>query len=234
MIVRYNLLLIPLLLVFFLIIEKPSGSLAQSKDFGGIFTGELHFNKSKNWEFIVKNEFRMFDKFTNVEKFTSKFDVEYIMLDNHCVLGVGSYLITDFSDVKQLVDLLYRINLNITFQKEFNQLTGSYRLRYQNTFSDFPSDTIAQIESYFRQELKFEYGLKEAPILFFASAELFFLLRKKDSGLESMRTKIGLDYSISPNNILRFYIRNDRKLPPFKPYDIYYLGFSFLRNFNFQ
>lgn len=213
-----------LILLFFIGFYK---GFAQSSDMGFIITGEAGTEVNERWEFSLKEEIRLNQYGTKFDRLATKVDVGYIFWKPRLEIGGAFYFIHEMSE-NNTFDNRYRVNVNLSYKEKINQFEISYRARYQNTFFPKKEEIIPNPEMIFRNKIEFIYNFDKVPLSLFVSGDLFLTLNQpRKNGIESIRTKLGVEYEIAEKHSLIFYLRADNELMTATPDDTYYLGITY-------
>lgn len=213
-----------LIILFFIGFYKVN---AQSSDIGFIITGEAGTEVHERWEFSLKEEIRLNRYGTKLDRLATKVDVGYLFWKPRLEIGGAFYFINEISENNTL-DNRYRVNVNLTYKEEINHFEISYRARYQNTFFPKKEAITPNPEMIFRNKVELTYNFEKVPISLFVSGDLFLTLNQPEkNGIESFRTKLGVEYEVAEKHSLIFYLRADNELMTAAPDDTYYLGITY-------
>lgn len=203
-------------IVFYIILCSPFISFSQENDFG-VWSGiDAKKKLSRNWKMNLTEEFRTKENSNSIDQFFTEAGAAY-KPSKYYKLWVGYR----FSQ-KQKFDLSYSIRHRVMTDGhlfyDLSLFKFSYRLRFQNQFSDVYSDAKGNVpENTIRHRLQvqFENGKRFIPGV---SAEYFYNAPAiSDLSLSRKRFKVFIDYElnkkISFGSFYQFQNQWDNSLP---------------------
>lgn len=180
----------------------------------GVWAGvgvEKKFGKSFSVE--ANGQVRFTDNFTITRAYLGEVGLGY-RLSKHWKLG-AFYRYTgrrkyDKEEGKYYYRPYHRFYGELSFDhKIWGGLKGDYRLRYQNQFKDDVEGLVAD-NSYVRTKFELSYDFKKR-VTPFVSADIFYLIAQSPdaSGIDQIRTKVGVDISLTKRQSLSVSVFTD-------------------------
>lgn len=180
----------------------------EGDDFGGLISTELSWKMAKRAQLSFEEELRTQQHFSKLERSSSTLGLSF-KLSDHFKLGAAyNFIYQQYYRPKKDLwqwEIRQRYYTYATASWDVNRFEISLRERFQSTYRQ--SKDYKNPKNYLRSRISVDYDIRRSPFQPYASAEMYYLLKSQESGINRWRYTAGCEYKIDKKNQLDFFYR---------------------------
>lgn len=175
----------------------------------------IEYKLNKKWSFELEEQLRLKENISVIDNYFTQLSAEYKLFKNFKLGGGLRYIRkNDNQGNIQGYENHFRFNLDATYKHKINDLTVSYRLRYQNKNElgvSYDEGDYANQNIRFKTAVKYDFKNWNFDPKF--SAEIFNKFQEgNENGFNKYRLTLGTDYKIKNFGKVGVFYRMEKEL----------------------
>ena len=187
----------------------------------------IKYKLNKKITFDLEQHLRYKEDFTLIDEYFTQFETGYKFAKNFELVGGLRFIRENDTEGRlQGYENHFRIQTDLKYEHEINNLNVGYRFRYQNK-NNLDEDDVARQNFRFKTNLK--YKIKKWPLDPSFSAEIFNRYRTDGSanGFSKYRLTFGTDFKLKKIGKFKFYYRLEKELNVDTPETLKIIGLKY-------